>query len=147
VLVDDPIAKELLRSTIPARLAYGWRDGTPRVVPIWFHWDGTDLVMGTPGRAPKLAALRTGDRVAVSIDTQTWPYHVLLLRGAVDVRATVGLPEEYRLAALRYFGEEQGRAWIEGLPADLPAARVAVRPDWARVLDFETRFPSAFSAG
>jgi hypothetical protein len=32
-LLDDPIAQELLHSTIPARLAYTWPDGTPRVVP------------------------------------------------------------------------------------------------------------------
>jgi hypothetical protein len=29
----DPIAQELLTSRIPARLAYTWSDGTPRVVP------------------------------------------------------------------------------------------------------------------
>ena len=34
-LLDDPIAQELLHATIPARLAYTWPDGTPRVVPIW----------------------------------------------------------------------------------------------------------------
>jgi hypothetical protein len=42
-LLNDAIAQELLRSTIPARLAYTARDGTPRVVPITFHWDGTDI--------------------------------------------------------------------------------------------------------
>ena len=36
-LLNDPIAKELLHSTIPARLAYIGSDGGPRVVPIWFH--------------------------------------------------------------------------------------------------------------
>ena len=46
--MDDPIAQELLRSTIPARLAYIWLDGTPRVVPIWFHWTGREFVLGTP---------------------------------------------------------------------------------------------------
>jgi hypothetical protein len=28
-LLDDPIAEKLLSSTIPARLAYTWMDGTP----------------------------------------------------------------------------------------------------------------------
>ena len=36
-LLDDPVAQELLHSTNLARLAYTWHDGTPRVVPIWFH--------------------------------------------------------------------------------------------------------------
>lgn len=36
-LLNDPVAQRLLQSTNPARLAYVWKDGTPRVVPIWFH--------------------------------------------------------------------------------------------------------------
>ncbi len=33
-LLNDPVAQELLSSTHLARLAYTWRDGTPRVIPI-----------------------------------------------------------------------------------------------------------------
>ena len=40
-LLSSPVAQELLQSTIPARLGYIARDGTPRVVPIWFHWNET----------------------------------------------------------------------------------------------------------
>jgi hypothetical protein len=50
-LLDDPIAKELLCSKIPARLAYVWLDGSPRVVPVWFHWSGSEFVIGTPTKA------------------------------------------------------------------------------------------------
>ncbi|MEA3214794.1 MAG: hypothetical protein QOJ19_950 [Acidimicrobiia bacterium] len=39
-LQTDAVAKELMESRIPARLAYIWHDGTPRVVPMWFHWTG-----------------------------------------------------------------------------------------------------------
>ena len=49
-LLDDPVAQALLASTAPARLAYIWTDGTPRLVPIGFHWNGTQIVLGTlPG--------------------------------------------------------------------------------------------------
>jgi hypothetical protein len=41
-LLDDPVAQRLLQSTIPARFAYNRRDGTPRVVPIGFHWNGAE---------------------------------------------------------------------------------------------------------
>ena len=33
-LLHTPVAQALLRSTIPARLAYRGRDGSPRVLPI-----------------------------------------------------------------------------------------------------------------
>ena len=61
-LLADPLAQQLLSSAIPARVAYTWTDGTPRVVSLWFHWDGADIVCATFGPAPKLRALRTGSR-------------------------------------------------------------------------------------
>ena len=36
-LLEHPASQELLSSKIPARLAYVWTDGTPRVIPIWFY--------------------------------------------------------------------------------------------------------------
>ena len=46
-LLDTPVAVRLLASATPARLAYVAEDGTPRVVPTWFHWNGEELVMPT----------------------------------------------------------------------------------------------------
>lgn len=143
VLADD-VARELLSSVEPARFAYTWTDGSPRVVPIWFHWDGSDIVLGTPANAPKLKALRNGSRVALTIDTSAWPHHVLLVRGTVTLEMVDGVVPEYAAAAERYFGPEQGRAWAETLrKAGATMARIAVTPTDARVIDFETRYPSA----
>ncbi len=94
-VLNDKVAQELLNSPELAKLAYNRTDGTPRVVPIWFHWDGRP---------------------------------------------------EYALAAECYFGPEQGRAWAQhaaGLLKDW--VRVAVTPKEARVIDFETRWPSAIT--
>jgi PPOX class probable F420-dependent enzyme len=145
-LLDDPIAQELLEARIPARLAYIWKDGSPRVVPIWFHWNGKEVVMGTLSVAPKTKALETGDRVAITIDTDDQPHHVLSIRGTVEVTEVEGPVEEYALAAVRYLGQEQGDSYIRSLPPDLGMVRIAVRPEQVVILDFETRFPSALSA-
>jgi PPOX class probable F420-dependent enzyme len=146
-LLNDPVAQELLRSTSLARLAYVWRDGSPRVVPIWFHWNGKEIVLGTPAKAPKVRALSTGTRVALTVDGNTWPYKVLQIRGTAQVEAVAGVVPEYALAAERYFGAEQGRAWVkqvEGMFSHM--VRIAVKPEWVAVLDFEKRFPSAIEA-
>jgi translation initiation factor IF-1 len=145
-LLQDPVAQELLASRIPARLAYIWNDGTPRVVSIWFHWDGTDLVMATLPGAPKLKALRTGDRVAITIDTNDPPHHVLSIRGTAEVIEAEGVVPEYAQAAVRYLGKEQGEAYVGSLPPAIRMGRIAVRPDQVVVLDFETRFPTAVSS-
>ena len=113
-LLDDPVAKELLRSASPARLAYVWRDGSPRVVPIRFHWNGREIVLGTPVKAPKVRAVSTGSKVALSIDGNTLPYKALQIRGTAKVETVTGLVPEYALAAERYFGAEQGREWVDG---------------------------------
>ena len=80
-LLQDPVSQELLQSKIPARLAYIAADGTPRVVPIWFHWDGREFVMATPPKAPKLKALAKNPKVALTIDDNAFPHKVLLVRG------------------------------------------------------------------
>jgi len=144
-LLGDPVALELLQSRLPAHLSYTWTDGTPRTVPIWFHWTGRHVVFATPVNAPKCRALRDGDRVAVSIDSVDFPYRVLLIRGKATVSTVYGVVDEYALAATRYFGPEQGQAWISQLPAGMQMVRIAVQPEHVTILDFETRFPSALS--
>ena len=142
-LLDDPIAQELLRSRQMARLAYTWTDGTPRVVPIGFHWTGAALVMGTPVRAPKLHALEARPDVALTIDDEhEFPYRALLLRGRAEVEMLADVAPEYESAVRRYMGAEGAEGWLAQLRGK-PMAKLTVRPTWACVLDFVTRFPSA----
>jgi hypothetical protein len=146
-LLDTKIAQELLHSTVPARLAYTWKDGTPRVVPIWFHWNGEEIVLGSPSKAPKVMVLPDHSQVALTIDSNQWPYNVLLIRGIARVEIVDGVSSEYASAAERYFGMEQGRAWAEQVRAmSTHMARISVRPTWVGLLDFETRFPSAIES-
>jgi pyridoxamine 5'-phosphate oxidase-like protein len=144
-LLSDPLAVVLLGSVNPARLAYTWPDGSPRAVPIWFHWNGEQIVLGSPPKAPKLRALAADPKVALTIDDNNWPYKVLLVRGRANVEMLEDVSPEYELAATRYFGPEQGPAWVATLRGK-PMARIAITPHWAGILDFETRFPSALTA-
>jgi PPOX class probable F420-dependent enzyme len=146
-LLQDPIAQELLQSTTPARLAYVSTDGTPRIIPIWFHWNGREIVFGTPPTAPKVRMLARNGAVAVTIDSTTWPYKVLQIRGTARVEIVDGVAPEYASAAARYFGPEQGQAWVSRVGGMFSKmARITVTPQWAAILDFETRFPSAIEA-
>jgi nitroimidazol reductase NimA-like FMN-containing flavoprotein (pyridoxamine 5'-phosphate oxidase superfamily) len=145
-LLDDPLAQELLTSRMMAQLAYTWTDGSPRVVPIWFHWDGASVVLGSPMGAPKLAALRANPRVAVTVeDSSAWPYKALLVRGEASVDELDDVSSEYERAAYRYFGDEAAEQWLKQLRGT-PMARITVTPQWVCLLDFVTRFPSALSA-
>ena len=145
-LLQHPASKELLQSKIPARLAYVWTDGTPRVVPIWFHWSGREIVMATPSKATKLKGLAKNPKVALTIDENTFPHKVLLVRGSVRLETVNGVVPEYAMAAERYFGPEQGKAWARQMASmvkDQGMVRITITPEWVGLLDFQTRFPSA----
>ncbi len=142
-LLNDPLAQELLQSAIYARLAYNWRDGTPRVIPLAFHWDGKEIVMGTPPDAPKMKVINK-QKVAVTTDSEGFPTKVLYIRGTANVSMMDGVVPEYALAVKRYTGEEGAEAWLKQVSQMFSQmARIAITPEWVGLLDFQQRFPSA----
>jgi hypothetical protein len=145
-LLQHPAAQELLHSKIPARLAYVWTDNTPRVIPIWFHWNGREIVMASPPRAPKLKALEKNPKVSLTIDDNTFPHKVLLIRGTARLEPVAGIVPEYAAAADRYFEHEQAQAWLSQLRSLVSSmVRITITPEWVGLLDFQTRFPSALA--
>ena len=94
-----------------------------------------------------MKVLESRPDVALTIDSNVWPHHVLLIRGTATVERMTGLVPEYLAAAERYFGPEQGAAWVEQAASmGLDWARIVITPTKATILDFETRFPSAISS-
>lgn len=141
-LLDHPVAQQLLQATIPARLAYTALDGTPRVVPMQFHWTGEEVVLGCWPDDPKTAAIGAHPAVALTIDMAEPPYRVLQVRGTATVTVVDGVAEEMLATATRYMGPEAGQAWVEQAARLSPQmVRIGVRPGWVDVLDFETRLP------
>lgn len=104
------------------------------------------MILGTGPKAPKVKALTKNPKVAVTIDDNTFPHKVLLIRGTAHLRPIDGVVPEYAMAAERYFGREQGQAWVKQLSGVFPTmVRITVTPEWVGLLDFQTRFPSAMS--
>ena len=89
--------------------------------------------MAGPPMAPKVLALDDGAPVAVTIDSAEWPYEALLVRGPVQIDDVDGVAPEYREAARRYFGDEQGEAWSAQFPDDVTMRRFRVAPSWVGV--------------
>jgi hypothetical protein len=143
-LLKEPVAQQLLESKSLAHLAYNWRDGTPRVVPIGFHWNGEELVLATAVDAPKTKVLTNGTKVAVSIDRDVSPPKILLIRGTVRTDVVEGLAPEYIAMIRRTMSQEDAQANLAGAARLYPRmTRIFIHPDWVGLLDFETRLPSA----
>jgi len=139
------LSQELLKRDL-ARMAFVAQDGTPRAIPIGIFWNGSEIVMCTAKNARKLRSLERKPAVALTIDTEVHPPHILLLRGDAELDPVDGIPEEYLQASGTYEMTPEQR---QGFEAEVRAlyvdgmVRIVVRPTWAKLIDFETTLPTA----
>src|SRR5262249_43692606 len=90
-------------------------------------------------------ALRRNPAVALTIDTESHPPKVLLIRGHAELEVVEGIPDEY----LEWNGTyqmtpEQRAEWEAGVKSLYDGmVRVTVKPTWAKLIDFETTLPTA----
>ena len=143
-VLSKPISQEMLDRDI-TRLSYVAPDGTPRVVPIAFTWNGSEVVMCTTTNAPKLASLRRNPAVALTIDTEVHPPMVLLIRGEAVLDEVEGIPDEYLQMNGSYeMTPEQRVEWEAGVRSLYESmVRIVVTPTWAKLIDFEETLPTA----
>jgi hypothetical protein len=143
-VLAKPIAQELLASSVPARLAYAGLDGDPRVVPVAFLWTGSTLVVASVPTSAKVPALRRNPRVALTVDTEGFPPHVLLVRGTASVEVVDGVPDAYVAASRKLVPADRFAGWEAGVRALYrQMAVITIEPDHATLLDFETTIPKA----
>jgi len=143
-VLDKPISRELLARDL-VRLAYVARDGTPRVVPIAFAWNGSEVVMCTSTNAPKLVSLRRNPAVALTIDTEVHPPKILLIRGEAVLDEVEGIPDEYLQINGSYEMTPEQRVEWEAEVRSLydSMVRIVVKPTWAKLIDFDETLPTA----
>ena len=137
--LEDPGAQELLLSPDPARLAYNGNDGYPRVIPIGFLWNGSDVIVCTAPTAPKVSALATRPNVALTIDTMGPPAKALLVRGVARIEIVDGVPPEYIAASAKSMHGDALATFekrVRGIYQQM--ARIAIAPTWVRFYDFGT---------
>jgi hypothetical protein len=142
-ILNKPISQEMLNRDI-ARLAYVATDGTPRVIPIGFTWNGTEIVMCTTTNAPKLASLRRNPAVSLTIDTEVHPPKILLLRGEAVLDEVKGIPDEYLQMNGSYEMTSEQRVEWEAEVRSLydSMVRIVVTPTWAKLIDFHETLPT-----
>ncbi|MEU3769407.1 pyridoxamine 5'-phosphate oxidase family protein [Amycolatopsis keratiniphila] len=143
-ILNRPLSQELLARDL-ARLAYTASDGTPRAIPIGIHWNGEEIVMCTPTNAPKLHSLRRNPAVALTIDTESHPPKILLLRGTVELDLVDGIPDEYLQWSGTYeMTPEQRAEWEENVKSLYDSmVRIVMTPTWVKLIDFEETLPTA----
>jgi PPOX class probable F420-dependent enzyme len=112
-------ARAFLRAgTRTAKLATASRDGQPHVVPVWFVFDGEDLVFTTHETSVKGRALRRERRVSLCVDDETPPYAFVTVQGVAAI--------DTDLAALRRWATAIGRRYMGADRAEEFGARNGV---------------------
>ncbi|WP_020576407.1 hypothetical protein [Actinopolymorpha alba] len=82
--------------------------------------------------------------MAITIDTEGFPPHVLLIRGSATLELVDGVPDGYVEASRKLVPAEQFAAREAGLRALYQRmVCITIEPDWAKLLDFETTIPKA----
>jgi hypothetical protein len=85
--------------------------------------------------------------VALTIDTDAFPYKALQVRGTIAIETIDGIVPEYELCAQRYLGAKRGQAWIAQLRQTFPRmARIVIRPEWVNILDLAQLYPQVIEA-
>ncbi len=84
--MDGATLAAFLARPLIARLATSRRD-VPRVVPMWFEWDGRDVWMETHPTFPNARILRVSPRAALAIDESDGglEFRAVVMRGSVEV--------------------------------------------------------------
>ncbi|MGH2721042.1 MAG: PPOX class F420-dependent oxidoreductase [Actinomycetota bacterium] len=127
-IVPDTHA-DLLTKPAFAHLATVGADGAPQVTPMWFGWDGDDLLFSTLKTRRKYTNARRDPRVTVSITDPDNPYRYLQVTGEAILEDDVSAELVAQLVQ-KYLGD--------GIyPWDEPGAdRVTIRVRCRKVCAF-----------
>jgi PPOX class probable F420-dependent enzyme len=113
--VDSRVAT-LLGQSVLGHLAFNGHDGRPRVSPVWFLYEGGDLLIGSPRNAYKNRCLSADPRASFVVVSTTQPYqHVTLIADAV-VEGVSDHERNQFLARIsrHYLGTEGSKRYLEG---------------------------------
>jgi PPOX class probable F420-dependent enzyme len=120
-----------------AVLSVAATDGRPPAsVPIWYDYTpGGEIRISTGASSRKARLIEQAGKVTVVVQREEPPYQYVVVEGTV-VDTTNPAPLDAREEiAIRYLGEEAGRAFVDGLK-DQESVLFTVRPDRWLTADF-----------
>ena len=142
---DDPVAAKLLNSKLLMRLAYIGSGDQPKVVPIWYQYIDGEFIVVTGPKADKVKSLLQRPKVAITIDTDTPPYNVLMVDGVASVEMVDGMAAEYPDIVRKHLGAAAD-GYLKRMEGQVKRqVRIRIKPSSWRILDFVERTPKSLS--
>ena len=128
--------QEFLAAKHVAVLSVAAEGRPPASVPMWYDYTpGGDIRINTGAGARKSRLIEQAGAVTLVVQNEEPPYQYVVVEGTV-VNTTTPTPLEVREAiAIRYLGEEGGRAFVKTLEGNT-SVLFTVRPDRWITADF-----------
>lgn len=98
-------------------------DKGPLALPIWYQYEGGDVIISMAAESLKAKLLRRAGRASMTVQDETPPYRYVMVEGPVTLGAE---PREVLAMATRYLGPELG-AWYAEQNASGDEESVIVR--------------------
>jgi PPOX class probable F420-dependent enzyme len=109
--MTTPIPETFLDLLAPAKKAFAnlalvLSDGTPQVTPVWFAWDGEQLIVNTARGRVKDKVLQRRPVAALLIIDPDNPYRYLQIKGHVTSETEDGAYEQIYDMSAKYRGKK-----------------------------------------
>lgn len=118
---------EFLKGPHIAKIATIREGNAPYVVPVWYEWDGQNLLIIGRKRSIWVEHIRKNPKVAVLIDDVKPPYPKVIIEGVAEIIGTDWVEIGKRMV-VRYFGSDVGLKYLEG-SLDQPRWVIKVKPE------------------
>ena len=105
-------------------------DGPPLVVPVWYSYEpGGEVEVLTSASSMKGRLAKSAGRGSLCAQQEDLPYKFVTVEGAIEIdEIGAGDRTAIESMAIRYLGDELGRAYAQGDVAD-DEIRIRMRPD------------------
>lgn len=104
----EPTYRQLLDEPVTAVIAVMGSNGRPNLTPIWFDYDGDQMLLNFADHRRKVGWLREEPRFTVLLMNPQNPYHWVSLKGTVTREIHEDDPDEGHRAA-----EQVDRIWAK----------------------------------
>ena len=98
---------DLLQKKAFLQLATLMPDGSPQVSPVWFEYDGTDILINSAKGRVKDNNMRRDARVGMDIVDPDNPYRHISIRGRVGEITERGADEHIDKLTKKYTGQDK----------------------------------------
>ena len=107
----------------------------PLTVPIWYDYtSGGDVRMITNSGSIKGKLLAKAERISLCVQTEIAPYQYVSIEGPFS--STASTKEQLLSMAIRYLGDDQGKAYADNSAAGDDSIIVSIKPELWYTVDY-----------